>query len=152
VTRTSKGLLIAGVLVLALIWGYGFKLFAEHDKPAVIDHAVVVEASQKACAALGREVDAVPSGGPRAEVIKAEDQAIGRFVDRVKAVGQDELDGDRPAQRWLRDWHAIVVAREGDGVVPMADGAPITQRMSAVGITCTIPERILDDLRLPDAS
>lgn len=144
----------------------GFWIYANHDRLELIDRTDVVAAVESACADLDRGVaelqtdGAKVAGRARAERIDAENDTIGRMVARVKELGREVLEDDRPTQAWLRDWETLAATRRDYAAalrtnavtpppkVPTDEGSPITERRGDVGIECDIPAGILDDVRV----
>lgn len=162
-------LAVAGVGFVALS-ALGLWVYANHDRLELIDRRDVVVAVESACAELDREVGVLQTertkdaGRGHAERIEAENEAVRRMVARIRSLGREVLEDDRPALMWLDDWASLVeirhdyaaTLRAGDvtprPAVPTEEGYSITGRMEDVGLECTIPAGILDDVRIVGGS
>ncbi len=133
----------------ALILGvpvYGLWAYANTDHLGILDDPVVTIAADKACAALQSDTAAntVPKGASAAAIansIRAQDVGIERLIATMRRLGDDRLEGDHPAVKWLADWETLARVREtyADTLVagnkpqlvpPNVDGIPISRRMS----------------------
>jgi hypothetical protein len=135
----------------------GMWLYINHDRPELIDDEVLAARITSACATMTDRVRAaaVPTTSPaaaRAAAVKRQDQAVRDFVESVRTVGDERLDGDLPSKDWLRDWESIAVLRDRAAadleagrkpsfVLPKIDGHPITYRMDYAS-SCTVPTEL----------
>lgn len=146
----KPALIIAAVVAL---WVGALLFFSGHDRPQLIDHPVVADAVESACATMTREVRAVAADPVRS--IRDRNDAVIAMIDAVRAIGPDLIEEDRPTALWLADWQALVDARSRYAddlaagrnprwVVPDADGQPITERLVTVGLTCAVPPEVAE--------
>ena len=146
----KKDLVIAAVVVL---WVLGFLVYANHDRPELVDDPDVVRAAESACAAMNREVLAVVAEPVQA--IRARNDAVTAMIDAVREVGEERIADDEPTDLWLADWHALVNARARYAddlaagrnpawVVPVVDGRPVTERVGEVGVECAVPAAVAE--------
>ncbi|WP_330476378.1 hypothetical protein [Terrabacter sp. C0L_2] len=147
---------LVGFLVLSAV---GLWLYANHDRPELIDRPDVVAVVEDGCARLRADLAAhpVPTGAApsvRAAAISAQDEAIRAFVAHVRTLDAATRADDLPVDDWLSDWERLARARDdvsdalGRGVagvlvVPRDQGRPVTTRMSAVGVTCVDLARLV---------
>ena len=155
---------LVGVVSTALVVGFvavsivGLWEYANADHLGILDIPDVVNRASQACATMAQQVAAIPQPLPgdvtgEVRTIRAQDQALGRLVTSMKALGQDRLSHDHPALPWIADWQTLIQLRETYAddlaaghdptlVIPTIDGFPITHRMSDPGIDCPIPAQL----------
>jgi hypothetical protein len=149
VTRASKrGLIVVLAVGAAGLWAFGMWSYMTHDRVGFIEDSAIVEAAGRACAQMQREIVQAGEKASLPERDIAENEAVLAMVDRIRQVGSDVLDDDKPSEAWLADWERIVEARTTGDTVPTADGQPITERMNDVargsGIdVCHVPPQLL---------
>jgi hypothetical protein len=147
--------LVAGFVAVSIV---GMWEYANVDHLGILDSPDVVNRASQACATMAEQIAAIPQplpGDATGEVgaIRAQDQALGRLVTSMEALGQDRLSHDHPAQPWIADWQTLIRLRETYAddlaagrhptlVIPTIDGYPITHRMSDPGIDCPIPAQL----------
>jgi len=154
--RTGKRVTIMVLLltgVIGALWVFGPIVFAGRDDPTAIDSKPVRRAVSAACMQLHADLGALPAGMTPAERAEAENRAVERLVDRVRALGPDALAHDVPVEQWLGDWEQIVAARrqavrEGKRFsTPVARGTPVNIRMFELirsGLEqCDVPRPLL---------
>ncbi|WP_262285429.1 hypothetical protein [Micromonospora sp. MA102] len=138
----------------------GWWLYANHDRPELIDSPEVAEVAESACTTMQAAVAAraAPSNAAidvRVRSIRDQNAAVVAMVARVRGLGSKRLDDDRPTAAWLSDWEALIEVREQYArdlaaggkrrfAVPTDDGVPITDRMNHVGLACQVPPMLLD--------
>ncbi|HEY7718374.1 MAG TPA: hypothetical protein VH915_06415 [Pedococcus sp.] len=155
VAVVSVLLALAGVTVtLGALWR-----FANQDRPEVVDHPRVVRTANAACllmrqAVHGLSVPVDAGVAKRVAAIRAQNGEILLMVDRVRSLGEDLVARDVPLTTWLADWERLAQAREAYAARLQAgaprpltlpediEGEPITQRMNAVGLDCTVPPEL----------
>lgn len=146
----KKDLTVAAIVVLIVL---GFLVYANHDRPELIDDPDVVEAAERACAAMNREVREVVAEPVRA--ILTRNDAVIAMIDAVREVGEERIADDHPTGLWLADWRALVDARaryaddlaagrNPGWVVPVVDGRPVTERVGEVGVDCAVPPEVAE--------
>ena len=154
--RTALLLVAVGAATIG-VYVVAFTLDTTRDRPDTLDVQPVKGVAQAACARLRTELDALsplPAGttlAQRQDRLAVQDRAVRALVTEVRAVGEPAQRKDVPAQTWLADWLTLADARQaygaagadGEFVPPSADGHPISERMSAVGIdTCVVPDAL----------
>ncbi|WP_433281399.1 hypothetical protein [Micromonospora sp. CA-244673] len=165
--RASAGWWVLGAVLVAVIavGGIvvscaGFWMYANHDRPELIDNPPVSEVAESACATMRATVvaKAVPPDAPvdaQARSIREQNAAVTVMVAQVRDLDRDLRSDDRPTDAWLADWETLLEARERYAdelaagrrphfVVPTADGGPLTDRMNSVGLTCEVPPQLID--------
>lgn len=146
----KPALIVTGVLVL---WVVGFVVYANHDRPELIDDPVVSKAAESACATMNREVRAVAADPVQS--IRDRNDAVVKMIDAVRALGADRIEQDRPTALWLADWQELVDARyrhaddlaagrNPQWAVPVADDRAITDRLVTVGLDCAVPPELAE--------
>ncbi len=146
------------VLGAAGTLGYGLWLYANHDRPELVEDPTIIEVVLPACRTMTAAVQgaAVPTDAPTADRVaslRQQDRAVRAMVAAVEALGPERLAGDLPTPAWLADWQRLADAREAaaddlaDGArttwtVPTTEGQPITDRMDTVGL-CPVPAELL---------
>ena len=141
-----------GVIVVLAVGGaalsaYGLWAYMNHDRVDFIDDPAVVEIAEGACAQMQREVVRAGDEASLAERHVAENEAVLAMVDKIRQLGSDLLEDDRPSEPWLTDWERLVEARTTGDRVPTVDGQPITERMNDLardsGIDiCRVPKQL----------
>lgn len=163
--RRRRGATAVWVITVVVAVGFigvfcaGFWVYANHDRPELIDSPEVSEVAESACATMRAAVaaEAAPPGAAidaRVRSISAQNAAVAAMVAQVRGLGADRLDDDHTAA-WLSDWEALVEAREQYAhdlsagrrprfVEPIADGLPIINRMDQVDLACEVPPQLVD--------
>lgn len=161
----SRAWLVVAILIGILsLLGFGaaatyLALNAERDIPGFIDDERVIEVAVEECRLMTSTVEGLPmEGSPRQRLGAMADQneAVTTMVERIRELGAEVREGDRPLARWLADWETLVAERddylrlqrrgvEADFALPeTSDGDPITERMNTAGIdVCDVPKVLL---------
>ncbi len=124
VVAAHKGLL-AGCAVTLLVgaaWAIGPYVFEGRDDAKSLDSTPVRNEALAACQEMRRQVAATADD-------EARNRAVEAMVARLRALGPETLQGDRPAEAWLADWDRVVAARRAGAPWPRAGDAPIHRRM-----------------------
>lgn len=155
-TRTAVLLTVVAAATVG-VYVAAFSLSTTKDRPDTLDVQPVKGVAATACTRLRSDLDALPRlppGAPlqdRLDRLAVQDHAIQALVTKVRAVGEPALRKDVPAEQWLADWTTLADARRsyaeagatGPFVPPAADGHPLSQRMSAVGLAaCAVPDAL----------
>ena len=147
---------ITVVTVFVLLSGYGLWAYANADHLGILDNPEVTSIVGPACTAMAAAVKHVPTpppGAPPAQVaaaVRSQNQALTTLTKTVRALGDETLDGDHPAQAWLSDWDTLIRLREryaadllagkpATFTLPTVDGVPVTDRISDPGVSCPVP-------------
>lgn len=162
------GGLVALVLLVLSFPAFLFLMGRNHARlrePQTFDDPLVRNTADLACAALADDLERIPRaplGAPvqrRRAAIDAENVAVERLVDRMRALGPERLAADPPADQWIADWEALRAARAayagalGSGDEALFDvprdhrGRGVQVRMGETG-ACGVPFRLL--LLLPE--
>jgi hypothetical protein len=143
--------------------GYGLWTYGNADHLGILDDPAVTRVVEPACRSMASAVQQVPvptSDAPPDQVaaaIRSQTEAVRTLTATVRALGEETLDGDHPAQAWLADWDTLirlrdeyaadlVAGRPASFTLPTVDGVPITKRMSDPGPSCPVPP-VLTNLR-----
>lgn len=156
VVVVGSALVLVAFLVISVV---GLWVYANHDRPELIDRPDVLAVVDDGCSRLRTELAShpVPTGTPpavRAAAVVAQDEAIRAFVARVRTLAADTRSNDQPVDTWLTDWERLARARDdvadalGRGapatlVVPRDHGRPVTSRMDTVGVSCVDLARLV---------
>ncbi len=144
----AGGTLAIGVAAFAV---YGLLIYADHDRVDFIDDPAVLAVASKACNNLASELEQADALSGPAEQIAAQSSAVERFVDSIRAVGQQTLDGDAPTIEWLQDWEDLAAAHAAGEEMPVADnGLPIVVRMDQLALDSDLPECAVPQVFLID--
>ena len=151
--RTALLLVVVTVGTLGVYVGI-FVIDTTKDRKDTLDVQPVKGVASKACTELRLDLDGLPPLPPdaaqqqRLDRIAAQDRAVRTLISTVRAVGERDLHKDVPSEQWLADWATLADARAayaaagatGPFTQPFADGHPLTERMSAVGLpACVVP-------------
>jgi hypothetical protein len=155
-----RNLVVVGLIVIIGLCLAGFWVYANHDRPELIDRPEVSEVVESSCASMQAAVaaKAAPSDAAinaKVRSIGEQNAAVAAMVAQVRGLGSDLLEDDLPTVAWLSDWESLIAAREqyvrdlSTGrkprfVVPTADGFPVTNRMDQVGLACQVPPQLLN--------
>ena len=144
------------VTFLVCLNAFGLWTYVNADHLGILNDPSVISVVEPACAKMAaavRQVPVPPPGAPPAQVaaaIRSQNDAVRTLTKAVRALGNETLNGDDPAQAWLSDWDTLIVLREryatdllagrtASFTLPTIDGVPITQRMSDPGVACPVP-------------
>ncbi len=148
---TALALVVVGVLTVA-VYVVSFLLLTTDDRPDQLDTEPVVDVASQACSDLRVDVDALAplpasaTAAQREARVREQDRLVTRFLDQVRAVGDEALDADEPSREWLADWELLAQARRavlagGTFVEPVLDGIPVSDRMERIGVeACRVPQ------------
>ncbi len=157
-SRTSTLLLVAVGIATVGAYVTMFLLDTTRDRPDTLDLEPTRDAASVACTTLRTGLDNLPVLAPTASQadrlarLQVQQDAVAELVRTVRAVGPDALARDVPAEQWLADWAALAQAREayaaagatGPFSPPVADGRPISDRMTRIGVpACVVPQSLL---------
>ena len=144
--------LAAVVVAIALsrLWS-----FANADDPAVVEQGDIARTAASACAqmrdsAAGAAVATTAPIAQRVGAINAQNDSVVRLITTMNQLGEDRLESDQPAARWLEDWQRLVSARDGYArslaagtprpmALPTIDGEGLVARLNDVGLNCRVP-------------
>ena len=138
------------------LFAFGLWTYVNADHLGILNDPSVISVVEPACvkmAAAVKQVPVPPPGAPPAQLaaaVRSQNDAVRALTKTVRALGDETLNGDDPAQAWLSDWDTLIRLREryaADLVagrtptftLPTVDGVPITQRMSDPGVSCPVP-------------
>lgn len=121
VAVTLAALALAGLVVVGFVLTFPYVM--AHDRQdgsesVTFTDPVVRQAADRACASLEDDLERIPRApltapaARRRAAMDAENVAVARLVDRMRALGQDRLAADPAAGAWVSGWEALVEARE----------------------------------------
>lgn len=162
-SRVGRGLAIAVVAAIVVMWLYVFSGAAAQNTPDKLDDTEFTTAAEIRCAQAAEDLDALPpaaeadSATARAAVL---DEANLLLVDMAADLGALEVDNDRDRELvdlWLADWRTFIEDRgdyadelrvddEAELLVTARGGRQISltiDRFAAAGInnmeSCMVP-------------
>ena len=151
------GARIAVVVAAAVLYVALSKLwtFATTDDPTVVEQGAIARVAATACARMRESTAeaAVAATAPiprRVGAINAQNDAVVELVSTMQALGEERLEADQPAARWVQDWQRLVAARDAYArslaagkpkpmQLPTIDGRPLVERLNNVGLNCRVP-------------
>jgi hypothetical protein len=148
--------LAAAVVFVALsrLWSY-----ANADDPDVVEQSAITRVASAACTKMRESVaeSAVSPTRPvarRVGAINAQNDAVIELITTMQALGDQRLQADQPAARWVEDWQRLVSARDAYArslvagkpkplELPTIDGKTLVERLNNVGLNCRVPRVLL---------
>ena len=153
-------------VVVASIVGTGLVVsglvISGKDFPSMIQDDQIVSVISRECEIMTETVKSMPITGTPAEQARAvqdQDKAISNMLVEIRKVDDGVRSADPPTNDWLKDWDALIDAREAfaeqrangyeaDLRIPRAEnGDAIEKRMDEVWLTdqaCEVPDKLLN--------
>jgi hypothetical protein len=159
------GFVALGLLVLLsplLIYAAG-SVYRRTQEPRTFDDPLVRNVASLACGTLHEDLERIPVAPTTAPVLRrraaidAENVAVTRLVDRMRALGPERLAADPPAAEWVAGWETLVAVRAdvaaglGEGTYDAARDPRLRgllARMNAVD-ACRVPTRLVPLVETP---
>ncbi|MEV6600462.1 hypothetical protein AB0M36_26980 [Actinoplanes sp. NPDC051346] len=159
VLKVVLAIAIAAIVGICGVSCAGFYVYANHDRPGLLDSPEVSDAADAACATMratvaGQVLPPKATNEQKASFMGTQDAAVVAMVAEIRGLGTSRLADDLPAEDWLADWETLlrvrqqyavdlVAGRKPSFVAPVVNGFPLVNRMNSVSVGCKVPAQLL---------